>query len=719
VIPGLKKPASTPSGPTYTVTFSETGLSSGTSWSVTLGGTTHSATTSSIAFTESNGTYSYAVGAITGYSVSPSSGSVTVSGSAQSVPVAFTLAAGSYTVTFSESGLTSGTSWSVTLGGNTLSSTTSTIAFTETNGTYTYTVVPVTGYTASPASGSAMVSGADQTVPITFSKTVEISSGAFQITFDQTGLPADQAWYAEADYEGLAGSYFGTSTYGPSDEFAIPNGTYYWYVASLNSSYVAAPYEGTLTVAGAAVVIDITFELLYTVTFTEVGLAGVAEWQVGLNGTYSETTGGLNNTFTVPDGTYNFGAYAFGYTAAPATGSVTVSGAGVTETITFTALSMYSVSFTETGLPSGDYWAVVLNGSVAAAYAPGGIAFAMPNGVYNFSVTVDVYYAASPASGMVTVSGTAQTKMITFTTIPTYSVTFTETGVAMGDTWAVELNGTFNSTTAPGSIGFSVPAGLTPFYAYAVGYYASPTTGNVTVPTHSVSQAIVFSAVPPVTTYQVTITESGLPAFVDYDIDIASNWPVGASYYYCSNASFLLTSAPFGLNCSMPDGYYSWYASTDGANFTASPAAGGITVDGGAVSVTTTFVNSTDQPLIWFSDYAYTETGLGGLPNGTSWSVTYNGTKVTTDGAWVFFLGPNGTKVAWTITAPAGYVVIPSSGNVTWYGNAYQSYDPYDYADEIFVIFLAVDPPAAPFGPDPGANAGPTFAPALAGIRAA
>jgi hypothetical protein len=41
-------------------------------------------------FTEANGTYSYTVGAVSGYTSSPSSGSVTVTGLAQTVPVTFT-----------------------------------------------------------------------------------------------------------------------------------------------------------------------------------------------------------------------------------------------------------------------------------------------------------------------------------------------------------------------------------------------------------------------------------------------------------------------------------------------------------------------------------------------------------------------------------------------------------------------------------------------------
>lgn len=64
----------------YQVTFAETGLPSGTSWSVTLGGITESSTTNTIVFFDPNGSYAFTVGAVMGYSTMHSSGAVIVSG---------------------------------------------------------------------------------------------------------------------------------------------------------------------------------------------------------------------------------------------------------------------------------------------------------------------------------------------------------------------------------------------------------------------------------------------------------------------------------------------------------------------------------------------------------------------------------------------------------------------------------------------------------------
>ena len=154
----------------YAVTFTESGLASGTGWNVTLNNVTHSSTTGTITFTEVNGTYSYTVANVTGYTVSPLSGSVTVNGKAVAANVTFTPTP-KYTVTFTESGLASGTSWSVTLSGKTQSSTTGTITFTEVNGTYSYTVANVSGYTVSPLSGSVKVNGTNASVSVTFKST--------------------------------------------------------------------------------------------------------------------------------------------------------------------------------------------------------------------------------------------------------------------------------------------------------------------------------------------------------------------------------------------------------------------------------------------------------------------------------------------------------------------------------------------------------------------
>ena len=75
---------------TYSVTFTEMGLPAGSSWAVTLAGSTVSSTSGTITFTEPNGTYDYIIRGNSSYTATPTTGTATVSGESQNVNVTFT-----------------------------------------------------------------------------------------------------------------------------------------------------------------------------------------------------------------------------------------------------------------------------------------------------------------------------------------------------------------------------------------------------------------------------------------------------------------------------------------------------------------------------------------------------------------------------------------------------------------------------------------------------
>jgi len=85
----------------YNVTFVESGLASGTSWSVTFNGAPQASTSASISFTVPNGVYAYSVSVPSGYtSSSPLSGTVTVEDADVIKNIAFTpIQSPSYTLT--------------------------------------------------------------------------------------------------------------------------------------------------------------------------------------------------------------------------------------------------------------------------------------------------------------------------------------------------------------------------------------------------------------------------------------------------------------------------------------------------------------------------------------------------------------------------------------------------------------------------------------------
>ena len=90
--------------------------------------------------------------------------------------VTATFTQNTYSVTFTATGLTSGTSWNVTLNGNTQSSTTSTITFTLPNGNYAYTInTPATYTLQTPSStGTITVENANKDTQATFVSSANI-----------------------------------------------------------------------------------------------------------------------------------------------------------------------------------------------------------------------------------------------------------------------------------------------------------------------------------------------------------------------------------------------------------------------------------------------------------------------------------------------------------------------------------------------------------------
>src|SRR5580658_955976 len=151
---------------TYSTIFSQTGLTAGTSWNVTVNGNVYSGTGSAITVALANGTYNYSVPAIAGYIVTPASGSVTVSSDGSTISLNFARVLNA--VSFTETGLSSGTTWSVTLAGVPESSTSTSITFHVANGSYAFTVGSVSGYSLAPASGTQLVTGPGSSVTVVY-----------------------------------------------------------------------------------------------------------------------------------------------------------------------------------------------------------------------------------------------------------------------------------------------------------------------------------------------------------------------------------------------------------------------------------------------------------------------------------------------------------------------------------------------------------------------
>ncbi len=231
----------------YPVYFTESGLPSGTTWSVYTNGMNYTSGTSTISLSLPNGTYPYSTNPVSGYGVSSSSGSITVNGAASYQYITFSPTSSNststYPVYFNESGLPTGTTWSVNINNFNYNSNTSTISLSLPNGTYSFYIYPVSGYSASPSSaGSITVNGGPSSVFITFYLSSTSSNGT--LYFYESGLANGTNWSVTLN------TTTKSSTTG-SISFTVPAGTYRYRVNSV-SGYVANPSSGSESISGGS-----------------------------------------------------------------------------------------------------------------------------------------------------------------------------------------------------------------------------------------------------------------------------------------------------------------------------------------------------------------------------------------------------------------------------------------------------------------------------------
>lgn len=233
----------------YPVTFSETGLPQETPWTVTLGGTPKTESTADILFSEPNGSHAFTVGSVPGYVANVTHGTLRVSGGPNGWAIVFSpVPPTEYAVTFAEVGLPAGTSWSVTLEGVEEGAVAAPIIFEETNGSYSFTVAKVPGYTANETSSSFHLSGGPVSWTVSFTA---VPPAEFTVEFTESGLPDGTSWSIT-----LQGSTEGSSS--SALEFSEPNGSVSFTVGRV-AGFVANVSAGALDVKGKPLVEPITF----------------------------------------------------------------------------------------------------------------------------------------------------------------------------------------------------------------------------------------------------------------------------------------------------------------------------------------------------------------------------------------------------------------------------------------------------------------------------
>jgi len=342
--------------PEYNIQFNETGLAPGTNWSVNVTGTVHSGATPTLSFLLPDGTFPYSVRAANAtFRGDPNHGTVVVAGTDETVNVTFVNV--TYDLTFSETGLPAGRSWSVQIGGSNQNSISSSITFVVTNGTYPYSVGGPSGYIVSPASGSVLVRGTNQTVSIHF------SLQQFVLAFEAQGLPAAANWTVSLNQTSL-------STRGPWHNFTLVPGAYVFTIRAPDG-FSASPSQGSENVSNARVTVLILFApVTYPVTFEESGLVQGTPWEIVAGAQpYDSATSSI--TIQLPNGStpYSVGNVT-GYSTVNRTGIIDVAGHPVTVPITYTARS----PGTSVGLSSGWVWLIAI--AAIGCVVAGGVIYA-------------------------------------------------------------------------------------------------------------------------------------------------------------------------------------------------------------------------------------------------------------------------------------------------------------------------------------------------------
>ena len=201
-----------------------------------------------------------------------------------------------YPVVFSEAGLPTGTPWSVALAGTQRGSSGSILRFLVPNGSYPFTVDPVTGYLASMVGGIVNVNGSGADFTVTFAA----QPTNYPVRFTGSGLPVGIEFLVE-----LNGTWNASS--GASIVFWEPNGSFAFLVPAVGA-YVPSPASGLVPIAGGAQSVEIQFALpaavaRFPVWFNETGLPNGSLWGVEIaEATLGSTSAGI--VTDLPNGSY-------------------------------------------------------------------------------------------------------------------------------------------------------------------------------------------------------------------------------------------------------------------------------------------------------------------------------------------------------------------------------------------------------------------------------
>lgn len=294
----------------------------------------------------------------------------------------------------------------------------------------------------------------------------------------------------------------------------------------------------------------------------------------------------------------------------------------------------HRVVINEQGLPLGTEWNATLEGSTESSTRDQ-IVFNETDGSYPFNLSVSGYFG-TPGRGTIVVAGASVTAEIQFVKT-LYKITFNETGLSAGSNWTVKVAGSALYSNSQ-SISFSEPNGTYVWSTEVPGYISYPETGNITVNGLDVFQTISFHR-----TYIVNFTESGLPSGAKWSVTLNGTTNSSSS----SAISFSERNGTYEFTIEAPSGY----STTNG---------GQIIVNGTSVSETIKFSPNTYS-------VTFTETGL---PPGSIWSVTLNGTTESSANSSIDFSVQRNGSYAYGVFSSSNYSANVTTGTIVIDGAA-------------------------------------------------
>lgn len=604
----------------HKVTFTETGLTPGVSWEVSVSNKSGSYLVSNTSYNSimslnvPDGNYNYTIteGA---YSITKP---FTISGITESFTISLPAL---FKAKFIESGLKSGASWSVAISNYNNS-------YNYVNSTFGSTMIALIpvgmfNYTLGEfISGYYFISIKTKPYPFTESGSpLNINSilpNLIPVTFNFLNLSAGYCWNLKVYNESATVSY---SEYGTSNSLLIfvPEGSYIFSasegtVSTFNYLGIYPTNQISIKATSFNVVtssqtININFPILYHKVIYETGINLGTKWSISVYNSVGGSTyysvnvsSGSSLSLLLVNGTYTYEASEGNYSVL--SGTLNVTGTS-TATKTLTFATVYSVTFIASMIPQGEYWLIEISKfrgypTVLTNDVSNFINVLLPEGNYNYTAEFD--------NRIVTKSFTVLNSLTINIAFPwMYNLTFIETGLQSGTQWYVNFTNYYSGPLTSSTYTVVVFNGT---YNYTVqtsrqGYPSK--SGTALISGSSQTFNIVFGTSSK-SSYEITFIPSGLPS--------GTIWYVGL---IDSNGTKTLESGSGDITFMEYNGSYTYNVSSSNKNFVPSSNIGALNVSGKSISQTIDF--SAPKFIIVFTEI--------GLPSTVLWFANLSGSNGT------------------------------------------------------------------------------------------